>query len=598
MNHLIYFVKQIHRYAGKKLYLNLFMMAVISLLEGIGILLLLPMIRMSGIVEIAAGGTTFIQVATFFDQFPRSISLGIILGIFILIVVFQNLLQRHIQIQNAVIQNGFFRYMRVETYRGILYSNWDFFIKNRKSDLINLLTTEVVRASGGTHSFLQFLTSLIFTFIQVTLAFYLSPNITIFVLLFGFILIFFNRKFLGRSLALGTRNYELGKSHLAGISDQMNGIKDIKCNTLEDSRMDWYESITKQMQNEQVEFMKVRTKSQSYYKIASAVLIAAFIYIGVNLFQTQTAQLMVIVVIFSRLWPRVAGIQSSLEQIATTLPAFKAVWEIQHECKQAREFEKEVHEQKEHFHIFKGVECKNVSFRYNRNTSSFALEDINVYIPANKTTAVVGRSGAGKSTLIDLLMGLNQPEIGEVIIDGVPLTNKHFQLLRSSISYVPQDPFLFNASIKENLLLMCEHATDEEIWGALEFSSAAEFIKRLPNGLDTIIGDRGIKLSGGERQRIILARAILRKPSVLVLDEATSALDTENESNIKEALDKLKGKMTIIVIAHRLSTIRNADQVIVLEQGKIVQNGGYSQLAHEKQGMFSHLLGKQIEASL
>ena len=132
--------------------------------------------------------------------------------------------------------------------------------------------------------------------------------------------------------------------------------------------------------------------------------------------------------------------------------------------------------------------------------------------------------------------------------------------------------------------------------GSFEFSSAAEFVKNLPQGLDTIIGDRGIRLSGGERQRIVLARAILRKPSILVLDEATSALDTENERKIQEAIEQLKGKMTIIVIAHRLSTIRNADQVIVLDKGRVVQNGEFDQLAMEYDGMFSNLLGKQTES--
>ena len=130
----------------------------------------------------------------------------------------------------------------------------------------------------------------------------------------------------------------------------------------------------------------------------------------------------------------------------------------------------------------------------------------------------------------------------------------------------------------------------------LEFSAAADFVKKLPNGLDTIIGDRGIKLSGGERQRLVLARAILRKPAILVLDEATSALDTENESKIQAALEKLKGKMTIIVIAHRLSTIKNADQVIVLDHGEIIQIGEFNQLANDKKGVFSHLLQKQVNA--
>ena len=213
-------------------------------------------------------------------------------------------------------------------------------------------------------------------------------------------------------------------------------------------------------------------------------------------------------------------------------------------------------------------------------------------------TAVVGPSGAGKSTLIDMIMGLLQPERGHILIDNIPLSQSNLLSWRKSISYVPQDPFLFNGSIRENLLMIFPEATDEQIWEALEFAAAADFVRKLPQGLDTLVGDRGIRLSGGERQRIVLARAILRKPSILVLDEATSALDTENERKIQEAIEQLKGKMTIIVIAHRLSTISNADQVIVLDKGRIIQSGEFHQLAKEKKGMFSHLLGKQTEVSL
>jgi ATP-binding cassette subfamily C protein len=146
--------------------------------------------------------------------------------------------------------------------------------------------------------------------------------------------------------------------------------------------------------------------------------------------------------------------------------------------------------------------------------------------------------------------------------------------------------------------LVVPAATEEQIWEALDFSSAADFVRKLPQGLDTLIGDRGIRLSGGERQRIVLARAILRNPSILVLDEATSALDTENEGKIQLALDRLKGRMTIVVIAHRLSTIRNADQVVVLNKGSIIQKGEFGQLAKDKRGVFGHLLSNQIDASL
>ncbi len=599
MQHVLYFLKQIHNFAGKKLYINLFAMTLISLLDGIGIFLLIPMISISGLVNLEFGSFQFEELFYFLKEIPSEFALGLILISYVLIVVIQNILQRFITLQNARIQHGFFRHVRVETYHSLIHANWNYFITNRKSDLINFLTTEIARSSAGTHSFLQFITSLVFTCIQIGIAFWLSSSITTFVLICGLFLIFFNRTFLKKSVALGQSNYTMGREYLAGITDQINGIKDIKSNTLEQSRMDWFRAITKGMQDEQIEYTKLKTLSQMYYKVASAVLIAAFIFIAIKMFQAQAGQLMLIIVIFSRLWPRVAGIQGSMEQIATTLPAFKAVKSFQEECKTAQEFSlsNEIHVNP--IKIIEEIQFKEVVFRYHQGeTSSPALNKINLVIPANKMTAFVGKSGAGKSTLIDLLMGLNQPETGQVLVDGIAITSEKIPSLRKAISYVPQDPFLFNTTIRENLQLVVEHATEDKMWEALEFSSAAEFVRNLPNGLDTLIGDRGIRLSGGERQRIVLARAILRNPAILVLDEATSALDTENEAKIQKALEELKGRMTIVVIAHRLSTIRNADQVIVLDNGSIIQNGEFGQLAMDKRGMLGHLLHNQVEASL
>ncbi|MCH1626272.1 ABC transporter ATP-binding protein [Ferdinandcohnia quinoae] len=596
MQYVLYFLKQIHKYSGSAVYINLFAMIALGLIEGIGILLLVPLLSMSGIVEFDSSGVPLIGVFDFLQYIPTSVGLPLILGFYVLIVITQNIVNRQLNVKNTKIQQGFLRYMRLETYEPILHANWNFFIKQRKSDLVNILTAEIGRASLGTYSFLQFITSLVFTLVQIALAFILSPSITSFVLLSGAVLIFFNRKFLKRSLELGKQNYELNKDYLAGITDQMNGIKDIKSNTLEQSRVDWFSSLTKKIYNQQVNYTKLKTASQLNYKVASAILIALFIYFAVSMFSAQTGQLMLVIVIFSRLWPRVSSIQSSLEQIASTIPSFKAVEAIQNQCKQAREYEQELHKSVKPLTIEQSIVCRHASFRYNQNEPIYALKDINIIFPANQMTAVVGRSGAGKSTLIDLLMGLNQAETGQVIIDGTPLTSANLIALRRSVSYVPQDPFLFNTSIRDNLLLVEPNASEQEIWDALEFSSASEYVRGLSDGLDTLIGDRGIKLSGGERQRLVLARAILRKPSILVLDEATSSLDTENERNIQQAIERLKGKMTIVVIAHRLSTIRNADQVIVLDQGEVIQRGGFSELKEDKRNVFSHLLQNQLEA--
>ncbi|MBT2686224.1 ABC transporter ATP-binding protein [Bacillus sp. ISL-37] len=597
MESILYFVKKLHTYSGKILYINLAGMVAVSLLDGIGILFLIPMISMSGVVNIDTQGTPVEGLFEFFNRFPETLGLPIILAVYVLLVIGQNVLQRQITIRNTKIQHGFFRHLRIETYDALLHSNWDFFIKKRKSDIINSLTSEIATASAGTHSFLQFVAGLIFTVIQIGIAFWLSPNITLFVLLSGVALLFFSRRFLKRSMALGNRNYVSGKKYLAGITDQINGIKDIKSNGLEESRMRWFKNVTKEMQEEQIEYAQLNTKSQLYYKSASAILIAGFLFGAVNLFNAQAGQLMLVIVIFSRLWPRVAGIQASLEQMAMRIPSYQAVINLQNECHGSREFTDCKLDSESTIEIQQGIECRNIFFQYDKNKPEYALKNIDLFIPVKEMTAVVGKSGAGKSTLIDLLMALNKPAHGEVLVDGRPLTKEMLIPFRREISYVPQDPFLFNASIRENLLLVLPDASEQELWNALEFSSAAEFVRKMPDGIDTLIGDRGIRLSGGERQRLVLARAILRNPSILVLDEATSALDTENEAKIQEALEMLKGKMTIIVIAHRLSTIRNADQVVVLNEGEIIQKGRFGQLAMEKKSVFGKLLKNQMEVA-
>ncbi|MGG4167746.1 ABC transporter ATP-binding protein [Rossellomorea vietnamensis] len=594
MKALLYFTKQLFSFSRYVLILNLVGMVFVSLLEGIGILLLIPMLSVSGILQIDTADIPFIHTLSFLETISPTAGLSVILGLYILLVAGQALFQRRISRKNMMIQVDFINHLRMETYKGLLQANWGFFMKKRKSDLVNSLTTELGRVSGGTNMFLQLITSAVFTIIQMGVAFWLSPSMTIFVIAAGIILAFFSRSFIMKSRKIGDQTTEITKNYLAGITDHFNGIKDIKSNSLEEPRHEWLREWCGTIRREQEEKLKVRTNSQLVYKVTSAVLIAAFLFVSVSLFKSQSQQLLIIILIFSRLWPRFTGIQSNLEQIASTIPAFHSLIQLQKECTDANELslERSTTEilplQFNH-----RIECKSVTFKYDDTDS---LKDINISIPSNRMSAIVGPSGAGKSTLIDILMGLNRPETGEVLIDSDPLTAKNLLSLRKSISYVPQDPFLFNASIRENLQMIQPEATDEEIWEALQFSSAAEFVMNLPEGLDTLIGDRGIRLSGGERQRIVLARAILKKPSILILDEATSALDSENEAKIQEAIERLKGKMTIIVIAHRLSTIRNADQVIVLDKGRIVQSGSFHQLAQEKKSMFSNLLEKQVRA--
>jgi subfamily B ATP-binding cassette protein MsbA len=220
------------------------------------------------------------------------------------------------------------------------------------------------------------------------------------------------------------------------------------------------------------------------------------------------------------------------------------------------------------------------------------LKDINLEVKKGSMLAIVGPSGSGKTTMVDLIPRFYDPRIGRIFIDGVDVKDVTLKSLRQKIGIVTQETILFNDTIKENILYGKPDATDIELEKAAVQAHAHDFIKNLPMGYGTIIGDRGMKLSGGERQRIAIARALLKNPPILILDEATSQLDTESERIVQEALDRLIQGRTVFVIAHRLSTVRNAHRIVVLDRGMIVEQGTHQELI-QKDGLYKRLYSMQ-----
>ncbi|MCM3131526.1 ABC transporter ATP-binding protein/permease [Paenibacillus polysaccharolyticus] len=608
ISELNYFMRKLHRISGPVLYWNLLAMILIGLMEGIGIYMLVPMLSLIGVFEMGSSGIHIPWLTELLHRFSASGQLLLVLVAFVFILSGQAWMQRLQTIRNTRIQQQFIRTLRLETYSALLRAQWSFFLQKRKSDFNHILTTELARVSQGTSLILQMAASLIFTAIQIGLAFWLSAKLTVLVLISGLLLFIVLRKFVKRAKQIGDQTSEFSQSYYYGITEHFNGIKDIKSNMLESSHIHWFDRICRQIERNVVQFSQLNTGTQLIHRVSAAMIIAAFIYLSLQVMSVPPANLLLIILIFSRLWPRFTAIQSNLEYIGSMLPAFRMVRELQDQTDKNCEIREQISSVQvanastpppqpiAPIDLVDGIMCEHVNYRY-EGSDTYALKNVQAFIPAQGMTAIVGKSGAGKSTLIDLIMGLVKSESGRILIDGKPLTEEQLLSWRSSIGYVSQDPFLFHTSIRENLRLVDPNASEEQMWRALQFSSSASFVRKLPRGLDTIIGDRGIRLSGGERQRLVLARTMLRNPSVLVLDEATSALDSENEQQIHEAIERLKGHVTIIVIAHRLSTIRTADRVIVLEEGRVIQEGAYQQLSMDSGGTFSKLLHMQAGAA-
>jgi ATP-binding cassette subfamily C protein len=338
-----------------------------------------------------------------------------------------------------------------------------------------------------------------------------------------------------------------------------------------------------------VDYVRNVNTSQLLVNVGSVVILAGALLTLIDVLHLPGATVLVLLYLFFMIIPQFNALQLNYQAVVNMLPSFANVVDIKARCE--AEAEREI----SHAHdvtLRRRVELRDVSFSYAADGQS-AVEHVNLTVDAGKMTAVVGTSGAGKSTLADLIMGLIEPQKGAVLIDGVPLEAEQLDAWRGCIGYVAQETFLFNDTVRANLLWAYPDATEDELGTALRLAAAEDFVAKLPDRMETVLGDRGVRLSGGEQQRLALARALLRKPSVLILDEATSNLDSENERRIQGAIEALHGGITIVAITHRLSTIRNADAIYVLEHGRVIETGDWASLTAGGTGRFFELCTAQ-----
>ena len=569
------FAAALARFAGWRLVPALAVALALALTEGAGLILLIPLLGTIGLV-VGEGSTRGIAAWTerLFAFAGLTPSLVSVLAVFLLVsLVYATLYRWHLLLTPALEQQ-FVLALKERLYRAIVSARWSFLVKRRMTDMGHALLSDMERVSGSAHQLLTLVAGSAVTFIYIGVAARLSPGLTLVVCAGGVATLLLLR---GRNRQSADRSEAVSEAHrrvYAMVTESLAGVKVAKIVAAEPRDIEMYRGLTRASSSRYLELLRSFADAKRRLDLASAAGVVVLLLVAVLRFDIRGPGLLLIVFVFARVMPRMLSLQGSAQLFLAGLPAFANVMRLIAACEAAAEWR--AADGPPRLAVTRSLTFEAVTFAYAPGAP--VVDRFTLTINAGQTTALVGVSGAGKSTVADLAMGLLSPSAGRVLVDGALLDARVQPAWRHSVGYVPQDGFLFHDTIRRNMLWACPSALEADIWNSLETAAASTFVARLPEGLDTVVGDRGVRLSGGERQRLALARALLLEPSLLILDEATSALDSSNERQILEAVARLRGQLTILLITHRLSTVRQADAIHVLSGGRIVESGTWMEL--------------------
>ena len=467
--------------------------------------------------------------------------------------------------------------LRQDLYNHVLAQSATFFERHRTNYLVSRLVTSAAAIETAVASTVRDMLRESFTLIGFLAAsFYYNWRLTLGSLIIAPIIAVLTAKF-GKALRnLARQSFEGSKQLTDTAQEALANQSIVKAYRAEKRESDRFASVAKQIVRANLRSASIAGASPPTIEMIGIVFVVLLLFFGqreVMLGRMESSQFFAFLFFLFRCYDpmrKLSRLQNSLEQ---AFAAAQHVWEVMDEHaaidekKDARELPP----------LQKEIELRNVSFGY-ANESRAVLRDINLHIKAGTMVALVGESGGGKSTLTKLLPRFHDPSSGAVLWDGTDLRDVKLSSLRKHLALVTQETVLFNDTVRHNIAYGKPEATDAEIEEAARIALAHDFIREMPNGYDTIVGERGIFLSGGQRQRLAIARAILVNAPVLILDEATSALDAESERLVQRAIANLVRNRTTIVIAHRLSTVRRADVIVVMEAGRIIETGTHTEL--------------------
>jgi ATP-binding cassette, subfamily B, bacterial MsbA len=548
--------------------------------------------KYNGIWEIGSYGKNYLQyyITKLSEengpQYALLLTVALVISTFLFKNLFNYLASQHL----TKVKNGVLRDLREKMYAKIVDLPISYYSEKRKGDVMARMLGDVNEVQNSFFMVLELIVKEPLTIVFAIVAMMkISLELTVFVFIFipisGFII-----SKIGKSLKAKSRNAQKENGQLISIVEEsLGGLKVVKSYNAESYFKKTFNASIDRLLRLNNSIGKKNNLASPMSEFMGIVTIAVLLWYGGNLVlvdKTLNGALFIVYLglAYNILTPAKA-ISKASYAVKNGLAAAERVFEILEVentiVNKENPFQKETFENK--------IAIENINFRYGNEN---VLKNFSLEVTKGKTIALVGQSGSGKSTIANLLTRFYDVNEGSIKIDGIDIRDWDMHSLRNLMGLVTQDSILFNDTIKNNILLGKQNATDEEIIAALKIANAYEFVKDLPNGIETNIGDAGGKLSGGQKQRLSIARAVLKNPPIMILDEATSALDTESEKFVQVALENMMQNRTSIVIAHRLSTIQKADKIVVMQKGEIVEQGTHDELL-AKNGTYSKLVMMQ-----
>ena len=543
----------------------------VAVLEGLNMSLLLPLLE-----AVTSDGESEHWVsqrfATAFDWvgIPFNLeSLLVSLGALVLVISILKYV-RLIMVANA--QVDLTRWMRERDMWRLLNADLTYFHQERLGKLSDVLTTQPTRVGNAFMVITDIISSIGVVIAYLAAAFFISSLLTVVAIVVAVLMSLGIQYHVSKAKKLGADRTVRETDLQADSVETLSGIHLIRTSLLERLKFREFSESAKGVADSHFQILRNQSQMVVIQEFSLFLLIGVILIIAVSVLGSGLPVIAALLFTLYRLMPRVANINARRQTLTASLSGLETVAEILEEASNPTVVSGTV----SFSNLSKGIEFKNVNFSYDGITD--VLAGTSFCAESRKMTAIIGASGAGKTTITDMILRHYDPTSGQIQIDGTDLRDLDLQSWRQSIGVVSQDTFLFNTTVATNIGLGDPATSIEQIVEAAKSAQAHDFIENLPAGYETVIGDRGWNLSGGQRQRLSLARAILGEPQLLILDEATSSLDSDSERLIQEYIQQAQGSFTMIVVAHRMSTIQNADKIVVLEDGKIVDQGTWETL--------------------